>query len=140
MINGVQYNAAGINHPVILSALVPGSCIIIHDNVGMSGTCIVATTKVEIGENSLFGVNTNIYDTDFHCIDSEKRNMEKNILEAEHSPITIGNNIWIGANSTVLKGCNIGNNSIIGAMSLVNKNIPESVIAAGVPVKIIREI
>lgn len=51
--------------------------------------------------------------------------------------VTIGNNVFIGMNSTILKGVTIGNNVIIGADSLVNKNIPDNVVVAGNPAKII---
>lgn len=54
-------------------------------------------------------------------------------------PITIGNNVWIGANSTILPKVTIGNNVIIGANSLVNKNIPDNCIAVGNPCKVIKE-
>ncbi len=55
-------------------------------------------------------------------------------------PITIGNNVWIGAGSTVLAGVTIGDNSVIGAGSVVTKSIPANVVAVGVPCKVIREI
>ncbi len=54
-------------------------------------------------------------------------------------PITIGNNVWIGANSTVLPEVSIGNNVIIGANSLVNKDIPSNCIAVGNPCKVIKD-
>lgn len=54
-------------------------------------------------------------------------------------PITIGNNVWIGANSTVLPEVSIGSNVIIGANSLVNKNIPDNSIAVGNPCKVIKQ-
>ena len=52
-------------------------------------------------------------------------------------PITIGNNVFVGANSTILYDVKIGNNVIVGAGSLVNKDIPDGVIVAGVPCKVI---
>lgn len=55
------------------------------------------------------------------------------------SPITIGDNVWIGANVTICGGVTIGDNSIIGAGSVVTKDIPSGVIAAGVPCKVLRE-
>ena len=55
-------------------------------------------------------------------------------------PITIGNNVWIGAGSTILGGVTIGDNTIIGAGSVVTKDIPANVVAFGVPCKVIREI
>lgn len=66
-----------------------------------------------------------------------------NYMDKEHhyglrqGKITIGNNVFIGANSTVLYDVKIGDNVIIGAGSLVNKDIPDGVVAAGVPCKVI---
>jgi acetyltransferase-like isoleucine patch superfamily enzyme len=56
------------------------------------------------------------------------------------APIIIGNNVWIGSNSTILPGVVIGDNSIIGAGSVVTKNVPSNVIVAGVPAKVIKKI
>lgn len=55
-------------------------------------------------------------------------------------PISVGNNVWIGAGAVVLAGVSIGDNSVIGAGSVVTKDIPANVVAAGVPCKILREI
>ena len=71
-----------------------------------------------------------------HAIDPE---MRKNGIEIS-KPITIGNNVWIGAGSVILAGVTIGDNSVIGAGSVVNKDIPSNVVAVGVPCKILREI
>ena len=55
-------------------------------------------------------------------------------------PITVGNNVWIGANVTVLPGVSIGDDAVIGAGSVVTKNIPSGVLAAGNPCRVIREL
>ncbi len=55
-------------------------------------------------------------------------------------PITIGNNVWIGAGSTILAGVEIGDNTVIGAGSVVKKSIPANVVAMGVPCKVLRNI
>ena len=56
------------------------------------------------------------------------------------APVYIGKQCWIAANSTILKGVTIGDESVVGAMSLVNKDIPAKVLAAGVPAKVIRKL
>ena len=139
LVSDVAYNEAGINHPVIISASAPGAEIIIHDGVGMSGTSIVATKRIEIGENTALGANTNIYDTDFHSCKYEDRIKQKSIEDAPAAPIFIGKHSWLASNVTVLKGVTIGENVVVGAMSLVNKSIPANKIAAGVPAKIISD-
>ena len=63
--------------------------------------------------------------------------MDDNEYEERYGSITIGDNVFIGANSTILYDVHIGNNVIVGAGSLVNKNIPDGVIVAGVPAKVI---
>ena len=55
-------------------------------------------------------------------------------------PIKIGNNVWIGGNACIMPGVKIGDNSVIGAGSVVTKDIPEGVVAAGNPCKVIRKI
>jgi len=66
----------------------------------------------------------------------ESNNLRKHL---KGKPITIGNNVWVGANSTVLPEVSIGNNVIIGANSLVNKDIPSNSIAVGNPCKVIKQ-
>lgn len=133
-------NTAGINHPVIISAEGPNSKIIIKDGVGISGASIVTCSYIEIGENTFIGANVNIYGTDFHPIKSEDRQKQKTTVDAPTSPIKIGRNCWIASNVTILKGVTIGDNAVIGAMSLVNKDIPANTVYAGVPAKFIRKI
>lgn len=69
-------------------------------------------------------------------LDVEQRNQG---LEYAY-PITIGDNVWIGAGVTVLPGVTIGNNAVIGAGSVVNRDIPDGVVAAGNPCRVIRRI
>jgi len=134
------YNEAGINHPVILATCAENSKIEIKDGCGMSGTSIVCVKNIQIGYNTMLGVNTNIYDTDFHPLDSIKRRNQKNITDATSAPIVIGDDVWIGANCTILKGVVIDNCSVIGIHSLVNKNVGENELHAGVPARFIKKI
>lgn len=61
-------------------------------------------------------------------------------LEAHFSKVVIGNRVWIGANATILPGVTIGDNAVIGAGSLVNRDIPANVVAVGVPARVIRHL
>ncbi len=54
------------------------------------------------------------------------------------APVKIGNNVWVGAKATILRGITIGNNVIIGANAVVSKDIPDNSIAVGVPARVIR--
>lgn len=94
---------------------------------------ILDCAKVTIGDNVLFAPNVGIY-TATHPIDAETRTSG---LEMAY-PITIGNRVWIGAHATILPGVTIGDNSVIGAGSVVTKDIPANVVAVGNPCKVLR--
>lgn len=134
------YNCAGINHPVILATYLPGSVIHIKKQCGLSGTSVVATDSIEIGEFCTIGVNVNIYDTDFHPIESFKRRNQTGVDVAKSAPVKIEKDVWIGANSTILKGVTIGEGSIISSHSLVNKDVERYSLYAGVPAKFIKKV
>ena len=91
--------------------------------------------RVTFGDNVFIAPNC-VFSTAGHAIDSAQRNQGLEIA----LPITVGDSVWIGANVSVLPGVTIGSNTIIGAGSVVNKDIPAGVIAAGNPCKVIRRI
>lgn len=98
--------------------------------------CIfIDVNTISIGDNVMFGPKVCLY-TAGHPIDAEVRNLQ---LEFGH-PIKIGHNVWIGGNAVVNPGVTIGDNTIIGSGSVVTKDIPSNVIAAGIPCKVIRQI
>lgn len=138
LVSDSKYNVAGINHPVILSTLAKDAFIELREGCGLSGSSIICVKKIEIGKYTMLGVNTNVYDTDFHALNAENRRNQESIEEANSEPILIGNDVWIGANSTVLKGVVIGNGSVVGAHSLVNKSIGDNEFHAGVPARLIK--
>lgn len=96
---------------------------------------ILDVGKVNIGNNVQIEPNVSIY-TAGHPVHPDSRNTgyEYGI------PITIGDNVWIGGNVVILPGVNIGNNVVIGAGSVVTKDIPDNMIAVGNPCKVVREI
>ncbi len=91
--------------------------------------------EVSFGDNVFIGPNC-CFTTAEHALDPEMRKAGVEIAK----PIKIGNNVWIGAGSTVLAGVTIGDNSVIGAGSVVKKDIPENSVAVGVPCRVIRKI
>lgn len=113
----------------------------IGNEVGMSSTAIICNKKISIGNNVIIGGNTVIYDTDFHSLDPViRRNKTDDKKNAEYAEVILENNVFIGAHSTILKGVRIGENSIVGACSVVVSNIPDNEIWAGNPAKFIRKI
>lgn len=96
---------------------------------------ILDANKVEFGDNVYIGPNCSFY-TAGHPINYVERN--KGLEYAK--PIKVGNNVWIGGNVIVLHGVTIGDNVVIGAGSVVTKDIPSNVVAVGNPCKVIKEI
>lgn len=96
---------------------------------------LVDDADIHIGNNVMFGPNV-VVDTAAHPIhpDIRKRQIQFNV------PVTIEDNVWIGAGAIILPGVRIGENSVIGAGSVVTKDIPANVVAYGSPCRVIREI
>ncbi len=138
--NTIRNNPIGRNYQCIFT-IGENALLKIGNDVGMSGTVIVAHKKIIIEKNVKLGGNVCIYDTDFHSLKYKDRiNQHKDKQNTHCNSIHIGENVFIGAHSTILKGVNIGNNSIIGACSVVTKDIPKNEIWAGNPAKYIRQI
>ena len=91
--------------------------------------------KVTFGSHVFIAPNC-CFTTAEHAIDPEQRKAGYEVAK----PITVGNNVWIGAGTTVLAGVTIGDNTVIGAGSVVTKSIPGNVVAVGVPCRVMREI
>lgn len=106
---------------------------------GFSNVSLYATSSIKIGKYCNFGGNCFIWDSDFHPINylDRRKHIESEITSL---PVTIGDDVFIGANTIILKGVTIGNMSIIGAGSVVTKSIPDKEIWAGNPAKFIRKI
>ena len=124
-------NLIGVNRRCIFSLHSKKSELIIGDNCGFSGTVIGCFTKIVLGNNVRCGANTLITDSDWH-LDDPRSNAPK--------PVFIDDNVWLGEGVKVLKGVKIGKNTLIGAGSVVVKDIPPNVIAAGNPCKVIKSI
>lgn len=131
-------NLIGLYQRTIIITKGKGS-IEIGDDVGMSGVTIYARDSIRIGKGCLIGANTKILDNDFHPVDPEIRRVSPG-AQIPTKPVEIGNNVFIGCNSLVLKGSVIGDNTTIGAGSVVTGKIPANCIAAGNPAKMIKRI
>jgi maltose O-acetyltransferase len=112
-----------------------GANIELGERVFFNFNCVVLDVcRVRIGAFTLFGPAVQIY-TATHPFDPELRRREE-----FGKPVEIGSDVWVGGGAIVLPGVKIGSRAVIGAGSVVTKDIPEGVFAAGNPCRVIRDI
>lgn len=113
-----------------------GYNITVGDHFYANHNCVILDgARVTFGDNVFIAPDC-VFSTAGHPLDTEQRNRG---LEYAY-PITVGDNVWIGASVTVLPGVTIGSNTVIGAGSLVNRDIPDGVVAVGNPCRVLRKI
>lgn len=115
---------------------VDSALIKIGNNCWLNGTVVHSRNKIIIGNNCMFGPGVYILDNDSHnpSIDPITRRSGK----IADSPVIIGNNVWIGMRSIIMKGVHIGDNSIIAAGSVVTKDVSNNQLFGGNPAKFIK--
>lgn len=123
-------NPLGLKNRCMISTHASAATIQIGNNCSFSGVSIAALKSIQIGEGVRCGANVTITDSDWHSDDPRSAGSESVVIE---------DNVWLGANTIVLKGVTVGKNSLIGANSVVVKSIPPNVIAAGNPCKVIKQ-
>ena len=97
------------------------------------GTSLVALDRVTIGPRCLIGTHCLVMDTGFHELDPDRR-----LDRPAPRPVTIGENVWLGARVIVMPGVTIGDDSAVGAGSVVTHDVPPRTLVAGVPASVIR--
>ena len=102
-----------------------------------SGTIIVAAERITIGEDCLIAAYTTIRDQD-HVIEDPSTPYRKQGRVT--APIKIGRNVWIGTKATILRGVTIGDNSVIGANSVVTRDVDSNCVAVGNPAQVVRRL
>jgi acetyltransferase-like isoleucine patch superfamily enzyme len=130
-----RFTALGVNHPVVLRTLQPQAEILIGSDTGISGGSICAALSVKLGRECLIGANVSIMDTNFHALKPEKRRFNKNPNDIATAAVVIEDNVFIGTGTIVMKGVHIEHNSVVGACSLVTKNVSQNTIVGGNPAK-----
>ena len=143
---GTRINSASWTNPIggndrTYLQIMRGGVLSIGDNSGISNTAITVAESVNIGRNVFIGAGCKIYDTDFHPIEAEFRFGDTvDITRTKTKRIIIEDGAFIGGHSIILKGTHIGENSVIGAGSVVAGNIPANEIWAGNPARFIKKI
>jgi maltose O-acetyltransferase len=113
-----------------------GGRLEIGDRVLINHGCSIGATKlVKIGERSNIGSQSILIDNAFHQLDPDRRNEQP-----ESAPVVLESNVWLAARVIVLPGVTIGRNSVVGAGSVVTRDVPPDVLAAGIPAKVIRSL
>ena len=133
--NKLRENMAGIAHRTVLVAVGTGQ-LVIGNKVGISGAILYSECKITIEDYVNIGVGVKIYDTDFHPIDFMARRAD-DLSQNKSAPVRICQDVWLGAESMILKGVTVGARSIVAARAVVVKDVPEDCIVAGVPAKIV---
>ena len=142
---GVAINSGSYPNPVGTSntriyTYDSNSKIFIGNNVGMSNVLLFAKEEISIGDDTMIGAETMIIDTDFHGVDIELIDGKYNREEEKSKPIHIGKNCFIGTGCKILKGVTVGDNSAVGAGSVVTKSIPSNQVWAGNPAIFLRDV
>jgi acetyltransferase-like isoleucine patch superfamily enzyme len=133
-------NLVGVTNFASFQSLGTGK-IQIGDNCGLTSTVLSSRASIKIGNNVKIGGNTRIYDHDYHSLNySERRDSISDSEGCKTAAVEICDDVFIGANATILKGVRIGARSVIGTGSVVSlKNIPEDSIVAGNPARLIQK-
>lgn len=120
-----------LEHPAVLRTLSPDAIIEMKQNSGMSGASLICANRISVGEYTIIGPGTLIYDSEGHNYDKNTGWSKQGTRTGR--PITIGKKCFIGARCIILSGVTIGNNCVISAGSVISQNIPDGHKASGNP-------
>lgn len=117
-VSDTRVNLVGLMNPTILDTL-KGGHISIGKDCGFSSVVISSKSSVKIGDRVLVGGNVRIFDHDYHSLDHCKRGTCDDIKDVRTSPIEIGDDVFVGTGTIILKGTKIGDRSVVAAGSVV---------------------
>ena len=132
-------NLVGLTNPVVFQCLENGT-IAIGNNSGLSSVVLSARSNIIIGDNVKIGANVRVFDHDHHSLDSIFRRGGEDKSHVKTRPVVIGDDVFIGTNSIILKGVSVGNRSVIGAGSVVSCDVPADEIWAGNPARFVKKL
>jgi len=136
--SSLRSNPLSPYHPVVLSTRSTSAVISVGSDCGFTGATLVAEERIEIGNRVLIGANASLVDTNFHPLPPDRRRAAPNA--GAHAPITVGDDVFIGMNSLILKGVTLGDGCVVGAGSVVSSDVPPYTVVAGNPATVVREL
>lgn len=136
MVNTFSCSTLGINRKCKIT-VYPDALLEIKGRISMSNTAIVCTKHISIGANCMIGGGVTIVDSDFHSMNPIHWNTPKDEELMKSKDVIIGENVFIGMNSIILKGVTIGDNSILAAGSVLHSDVPTGEVWGGNPAKYI---
>jgi acetyltransferase-like isoleucine patch superfamily enzyme len=104
----------------------------------MTGGVLCAAERIVIGNHVSVGANSTIIDTDFHPLSASERHIDP--AQGKTAAVNIEDDVFIGMNCLILKGVTIGQGSVVGAGSVVTRDVPPCTIVAGNPASFVREV
>jgi acetyltransferase-like isoleucine patch superfamily enzyme len=129
-------NPVGLTKPCSV-CVADGARLTVGDHCGFSGVSIYCVREIRIGHHLTCGGNVFMWDTDFHPLDAAARRRNDRAA-IQTAPVRIGDDVFIGANATVLKGVTIGDRAVIAAGSVVTKDVPADEIWGGNPARFLK--
>jgi len=122
----------------------------VGDYTLLNGALVMSEERITIGSHCLISWNVGIADSDFHPMDPALRRRDAVAINPYSKdrqrppigtrPVVIGDNVWIGMNSIILKGVRIGDNSVVGAGAVVSRDVPANTVVAGNPARIVKRL
>lgn len=110
----------------------PGAMLEIGDRVLLNGAMLHAKQRIRIGSDSMVGFGSRVFDADLHPLDLD--------TPERIEPVEIGERVWIASDVTVTRGVRIGDDVVVGARSVVTRDLPPRVLAVGAPAQPVKEI
>ncbi len=115
--------------------------IVVGDRTFIGNGCTLAAgRRIEIGAHCLLAAGVRIHDNDGHPLDPARRRAGEPIRQDETAAVRIGDNVWIGADSLILKGVTIGHDAVVAAGAIVTHDVPPATVVAGNPARPVRQL
>lgn len=130
-----RHNSIGVLQRVTIKALGPEGTVCIGNNVGVSGATISARSSITIGDNVLIGSGVLISDNDAHPLLASERN---DFSRTQSAPVILEDDVFVGARAIILKGVKLGRGAVVGAGSVVSRDVPPNTVVAGNPAKVVK--